>query len=209
MLPIRLWLRRAPAHAAAIVLPDATTLSFGELARLSGLSGVQPLRGEAGTLARGLIDAAVGGGTALPLPPDLAPAEQARLLARAQAAAHPRLALIIATSGSSGAPKAVRLPWRALTAAARLGARAFDLRPGDAWLVCLPLYFIGGAAILYRCLRAGATAVVQEGFQVEAVARALHEQQITHVSLVPAMLARLLDAAVLPGPTLRCALVGG
>jgi O-succinylbenzoic acid--CoA ligase len=139
----------------------------------------------------------------------LPPAQREPLLALAATAAHPHLALIIATSGSTGLPKGVRLPWRALAAAARIGGKALDLRPGDAWLICLPLYFVGGAVILYRCLRAGATAVVHEGFDVNAVARDLAARRITHVSLVPAVLARLLDAAVPPGPTLKCVLVGG
>lgn len=209
MLPIRPWLRRADPRAAALVLPDGAPLSYGDLAGMAGRAGLQALEGDAATLARGIIDAALGGGTALPLPPGLDPAARRALVDSARRAARPALALIVATSGSTGLPKGVRLPWRAVAAAARMSARGLDLRAGDAWLACLPLHHVGGALIPYRCLRAGATAVVHEGFDVAAVARDLAARRVTHVSLVPPMLAQLLDAAVPPGPTLRCALVGG
>ncbi len=209
MLPLRAWLARAAPDAPALILPDGGALSFGRLAGMAGRGGLQPLEGDAAALAQGLVAAALGGGTALPLPAGLDPAQQRRLIELAGRAAAPALALIIATSGSSGAPRGVRLPWRAVAAAARLSARALDLRRGDAWLACLPLFHVGGAMILYRCLRAGATAVVHEGFSVEAVARDLAARRISHLSLVPPMLARLLDAGVAPAPHLRCVLVGG
>jgi O-succinylbenzoic acid--CoA ligase len=211
MLPIHAWLRRADPRAPALVLPDAAALSFGDLAGMAGRAGLRVLEGDAATgdMARGMVEAARGGGTALLLPPGLDPAAHDALVDSARRAAHPALALIVATSGSTGLPKGVRLPWRAVAAAARMSARGLDLRAGDAWLACLPLHHVGGALILYRCLRAGATAVVHEGFAVDAVARDLAARRVTHVSLVPPMLAALLDAAVPPGPTLRCALVGG
>jgi O-succinylbenzoic acid--CoA ligase len=209
MLPIHAWLRRADPHAIALALPAAAPLTFGDLADMPGRPGLQPLEGGAATLAHGLAATALGGGTALPLPPGLTDAHRRQLLELATAAASPQLALIVATSGSTGQPKGVKLPWRAVAAASRISARALDLRPGDAWLACLPLYHVGGALILCRCLRARATAVVHEGFDVGTVANELAAGRVTHISLVPAMLAQLLDAAVPPGPTLRCALVGG
>jgi o-succinylbenzoate---CoA ligase len=209
MLPIRYWLNRARPDAPALVLPDGKALSFVNLAALAGRSGLHVLEGVTDTVARGMVETALGGGTAFPLPPGLDPAQRQHLLDLAESAAQPALALIIATSGSSGTPKGVRLRWRAVAAASRMSARALDLRSGDSWLACLPLHHVGGAMILYRCLRAGATAVVHEGFDVEAVARDLAVQRITHLSLVPPMLVQLLDAAASPAPTLRCVLVGG
>lgn len=202
------WLRRAEPDAAALILPDRSA-SYAELLALPGRAGLQALDGDAAALALGLATSALGGGTAFPLPPGLAAAQRERLLALAAAAASPKLALIIATSGSAGTPKGVRLPWRAVAAAGRMSARALELRAGDAWLACLPLYHVGGAMIVYRCLRTGATAVVHDGFDQDAVGRDLACRRITHLSLVPPMLARLLDAGVRPAPTLRCVLVGG
>lgn len=205
----RHWLSRADPALPALILPDGSALTFRELMRREGRPGLQVLAGDAQAIASGLIDCALGSGTALPLPPGLPSATRDELVARARQVASPQHALIVTTSGSTGAPKGVRLTWRAVAAAARIGARGLDLRPGDAWLACLPLYFVGGAMILYRTLRAGATAVVHAGFDVDAVARALVGQRITHLSLVPAMLAQLLDRAVPPAPSLRCVLVGG
>lgn len=202
------WLRRADPGADALVLPDRS-LRYAELLARPSRAGLQVLTGDAGTLALGLVETALGGGTALPLPPGLIYTQRTQLLALAAAAASPALALIIATSGSEGAPKGVRLPWRAVAAASRMSARALGLRAGDAWLACLPLHHVGGAMIVYRCLRAGATAVVHEGFDAAAVGRDLAQRAITHLSLVPPMLARLLDGGTSPPPTLRCVLVGG
>lgn len=202
------WFRRADPDSLALVLPDRN-LRYREAFALPGRSGLVATEGRAALQALDFLAAGLGGGTVFPLPPGLAPEHRQRLLALAEAAAAPRLALIIATSGSEGAPKGVRLPWRAVAAAARLGAAALDLKPGDAWLACLPLHHVGGAMILHRCWRAGATAVVHEGFDAQAVLRDLRDRRISHVSLVPAMLARLLEAGEPPPLTLRVALVGG
>jgi O-succinylbenzoic acid--CoA ligase len=120
------------------------------------------------------------------------------------------IALMVATSGSSGEPKAVMLTARALAAAARASQARTPLGPGDRWLACLPLFHIGGYAILARCALAGAEAVLHAGFDAERVWHAIQHEGITHVSLVPTMLARLLEiATVPPAPSLRHVLVGG
>lgn len=123
-------------------------------------------------------------------------------------------ALVIATSGSEGDPKGVVLSHGNLAAAAAASSQRLPLGPGDTWLACLPLHHVGGQSILTRCAQAGATARVLDAFSVEAVADALaggsHSPTapITHLSLVPAMLDRLLAAGVAPGP-LRHVLIGG
>lgn len=120
------------------------------------------------------------------------------------------IALLIATSGSSGHPRAVMLTAGNLHASARAAATRTPLLAGDRWLGCLPLFHIGGYAILVRCALAGAEAVLLDGFDAQQVADTLHVSHITHLSLVPAMLAQLLE--VIPGrppPSLRHLLVGG
>jgi O-succinylbenzoic acid--CoA ligase len=114
---------------------------------------------------------------------------------------------VVFTSGTSGGAKPVVLTganhlWSAVASAARLGAH-----DDDRWLACLPLWHVGGLAIVLRAVIHGATVVVQSGFDVDAVARALAERRITMLSLVPTALGRLLD--VRPPTTLRCALIGG
>lgn len=120
------------------------------------------------------------------------------------------IALLIATSGSSGTPRAVMLTAGNLTAAARAAATRTPLRPGDRWLACLPLFHIGGFSILTRCALAGAEAVLLPGFAAARVWQTLRTARITHLSLVPTMLAQLLDyCAEAPPATLRHVLVGG
>jgi O-succinylbenzoic acid--CoA ligase len=117
--------------------------------------------------------------------------------------------LLIATSGSSGRPKVVCLGNAQLDHAADAANQRLDLRAGDCWLHCLPLYHIGGQAILWRCARAAASLRLHEGFALNALADDLARRSITHLSLVPTMLARLIDAGVPPPASLRVALIGG
>ncbi len=120
------------------------------------------------------------------------------------------LALVIETSGSSGAPKAAMLSQGAVLASAMQVNARLALRPGDLWLCCLPRHHIGGLAIAYRCALAGATLVLHPGFDATAVAADLVRRRVTHLSLVPPMLARLLHHLYDgPPPALRVALVGG
>jgi O-succinylbenzoic acid--CoA ligase len=96
--------------------------------------------------------------------------------------------------------------WSAVGSAFRLGTD-----PQDRWLLCMPLYHVGGMAIVLRCCLYGTTVILQERFDPVAVNQALDTQGVTLVSLVPTMLHRLLEARgerPLPA-TLRCILVGG
>ncbi len=120
----------------------------------------------------------------------------------------PEVELIIATSGSSGEPKGVMLSPANLRAATQASAARLPLAPGDAWLACLPLYHIGGMAILHRCAVGGAAVVLQQGFDAARVMENLARYAVTHLSLVPPMLERLVEAGP-PPPQLKATLVGG
>lgn len=121
----------------------------------------------------------------------------------------PATALIISTSGSEGQPRAVLLGETQLDAAAAAANACLNLAVGDLWLNCLPLYHIGGQSILWRCARAGAGILLHEGFSADMLTRDLAAYLVTHISLVPAMLARLLDLCPAPPPSLRAVLIGG
>lgn len=121
----------------------------------------------------------------------------------------PDSALIISTSGSEGEPKAVVLSNSHLAAAASASNERLPLVPGDLWLDCLPLYHIGGLSILWRCAEAGATVLLHDGFDAAVVAADMERRAITHSSLVPTMLARLLEIGCTPAPSLRHAIIGG
>ena len=121
----------------------------------------------------------------------------------------PGIVLVIATSGSEGKPRRVMLSDANLDAAAGASNHHLPLLPGDLWLDCLPLHHIGGLSILWRCTRAGAGVLLHEGFAAETVAASLARHPVTHLSLVPAMLARLLDCGARPPGSLRHVVVGG
>ena len=118
-------------------------------------------------------------------------------------------ALIISTSGSEGSPRAVVLGKQQMDVAAELANQTLNLRSGDLWLNCLPLFHIGGQSILWRCAKAGAGVFVSDGFAIDQVVKALLGQPVTHISLVPAMLANLLERNFKPPASLRVALIGG
>ncbi len=117
-----------------------------------------------------------------------------------------RLQGLLFTSGTSGLPKAARLTfanhfWNALGSAARLG-----MLPGDRWLSCLPLYHVGGLAVLFRSCLAGSCVELHEGFDLQAVAES---EAYTLISLVPTLLHRLLEAGARFPERLRLVLLGG
>jgi o-succinylbenzoate---CoA ligase len=102
-------------------------------------------------------------------------------------------ALVLFTSGTSGRPKGALLTLGNLRASAEGSMSLLGSDPADRWLCCMPLFHIGGLSILIRSALAGTSVVLHSGFDAQAVDRALDEDGITRVSLVAAMLSRLLE----------------
>lgn len=101
-------------------------------------------------------------------------------------------ALVLRTSGTSGRPKGAVLGLDNLIASAEGAAALLGSASSDRWLLCMPLFHIGGLAILIRAARVGASVVLHARFDEVHVARALDEEGITRVSFVAAMLERVL-----------------
>lgn len=117
---------------------------------------------------------------------------------------------IIYTSGTTGRPKGAMLTYANYFASAAASAYNIGVDANDRWLACMPLFHVGGLSILLRSAIYGTTAVIHPGFDETAVNRALREDGITLLSVVPAMLRRMLDADTEPYPsTVRAVLVGG
>jgi O-succinylbenzoic acid--CoA ligase len=116
--------------------------------------------------------------------------------------------LLIATSGSTGEPKNVMLSEANLEASVQASRKLIPLGPGAVWLACLPLQHIGGIIIIYRCAEAGAAVLLHRGFDAAQVMTDMERHAVTHISLVPAMLARLLESGP-PPARLKYALIGG
>ena len=116
---------------------------------------------------------------------------------------------VIYTSGTTGRPTAISLTHRNHTASALASAWNLGVDPDDRWLCVLPLFHVGGLAILLRSAIYGTTAVVHDGFDVERVKDAFERGEVTLASLVPTMLRRLVEAGLESAPALRAVLLGG
>jgi O-succinylbenzoic acid--CoA ligase len=116
------------------------------------------------------------------------------------------VAAVVATSGTVDAPKVVELGADAVRWSALATSAALEAGPGDRWLCCLPVHGVAGLAVVARAWHTGLPVEVQERFDPVAVARAAG--RATLVSLVPAMLRRLLAAGDEPA-RFRRVLLGG
>ena len=119
------------------------------------------------------------------------------------------LQAIVFTSGTSGQPKGAMLTfanhfWSATASSYRLG-----IDPADRWLSVLPLYHVGGLAVVWRSCLYGTAVVLHHGFHLDAINHSLDSQQITLISLVPTMLYRLLQSRSHWPDSLRLILLGG
>ncbi len=117
-------------------------------------------------------------------------------------------AIVVHTSGTTGGPRPVALSygnwlWSALGSGVALG-----VDPHERWLCPLPLSHVGGLSILLRSAIYATTTILHERFDAEAAADEVASRS-TLVSIVPTMLARMLDAGLHEPRTLRAALVGG
>ncbi len=154
-----------------------------------------------------LLPAALAGdGPALAVAPDgddgVSAAARAAVLPDDAMTVDADVAVIVATSGSTGSPRGVLLPGPALLAS----ARATEERLGGpaAWSLCLPVTSVGGLMVLVRSLVAGTEPEVlasiggAEPFSPAAFAAAtwrLDPSVPAVTSVVPAQAARLLDDA--------------
>ncbi|MEZ4516495.1 MAG: o-succinylbenzoate--CoA ligase [Chloroflexota bacterium] len=117
---------------------------------------------------------------------------------------------IVFTSGTTGRPKGAMLTYanhfyNAVGSAFRLG-----ILPSDQWLVCMPLYHVGGMAIILRACLYGIAVILHDGFSPERVSSDLERLPISIVSLVPTMLFRLLPISQPERwKSLRFVLLGG
>lgn len=112
-------------------------------------------------------------------------------------------AAVIATSGTTGQPKAVIHTHSGIEASAYATSKALAVDPdSDRWLGCLPLAHIGGLAVVMRSLVTGTQVEVHDGFEPQAVIDAAR-RGATLVSLVTRALAQIDPAAF------RRILIGG
>jgi len=103
-------------------------------------------------------------------------------------------ALVVATSGSSGGPKAVIHTHHSLRAALDAGADRLALRGDEHWLLCIPVAHVGGFLLVARHIINSSPLTVHERFDPAAAERAARDGA-THVSLVATALQRIDPSA--------------
>lgn len=112
--------------------------------------------------------------------------------------------VLVATSGSSGTPRLVELSLAALVSSAERGAVAVPFGPRDTWHASLAPHHVGGLMLHVRA------AVLGGAVRHAPLPRQWADLEgCTHVSLVAAQLARLLDDPADPPHTLKAVMLGG
>ncbi|TAK86191.1 MAG: long-chain fatty acid--CoA ligase [Betaproteobacteria bacterium] len=102
--------------------------------------------------------------------------------------------LLCYTSGSTGAPKGVVLPQRALFWNAVNSTHMHDLTSADRILTTLPLFHVGGLNILTTpALHAGASVTLHPRFDPKAALETIERERITLTVLVPAQLTAMME----------------
>lgn len=96
------------------------------------------------------------------------------------------VALVVATSGSTGMAKGVELSHTALQASVAAGLRRLGAQPGERWGLALPTHHIAGVSVHLRAAALGTEAVVATD------TAGVGHLDVEHVALVPAQLDRLL-----------------
>jgi O-succinylbenzoic acid--CoA ligase len=220
-------------HAAASDAGDTVALhteersySYAQLAQLTA----QRMAALAPMLRPGAVHPVLGSNTletlltlyallelqipALLLHPRLTAAEQAverEATAHAAATLPADAAAVLYTSGTTGRPRGAVLTRAALLASAQASAGNLGWQPDDCWLLAMPVARVGGLSIVTRCLAARRTVALAPAFDASLLPQWVERWRVTQLSLVPTMLAMVLDAHPewTAPPFLRVALIGG
>jgi len=122
-------------------------------------------------------------------------------------------AILLFTSGTTGAPKAAVLRQKHLVSYVLGTVEFMGADENDASLNCVPPYHIAGMAAIASAVYSGRRVVQMPSFSAETWLDTARQQGITHAFVVPTMLARIIEA--LEGetdagiPSLRALSYGG
>ncbi len=99
-------------------------------------------------------------------------------------------AIVLFTSGTTGLPKPVPVPWDTLTA--RLAPYSVETEPGMRML-CLPIHHVGGLLGAMVSILGGHSLVIQPKFEAGDWLRLVEAHKVQMLFIVPTMLARIVD----------------
>lgn len=119
--------------------------------------------------------------------------------------------VVVWTSGTSGHPRGILLSGEGFQANARGTAERLDLGPDDRWLLSLNHAHVGGLALVMRAAELGSALVPFARFDAREFLEVVRRLEVTHASLVPTHLHRVLELlGDERAPTsLRAVLIGG
>ena len=103
------------------------------------------------------------------------------------------IVLSLPTSGSQQQAKIALISQHNIIAHCQSFTRIIAMDQHSVWLNCMPLHHIAGIMIVYRCWYAKAAIIIHDEFNEKKIWHELQRGQISHISLVPRMLLRLLD----------------
>jgi acyl-CoA synthetase (AMP-forming)/AMP-acid ligase II len=104
------------------------------------------------------------------------------------------VAVLLFTSGTTGAPKAALLRHRHLVSYVVGTVEFASAGEEEATLVSLPPYHVAGVAAILSSVYAGRRIVQLPSFSPEAWIEAARSERVTHAFVVPTMLARIVDS---------------
>ena len=122
-------------------------------------------------------------------------------------------AILLFTSGTTGAPKAAVLRQKHLVSYVLGSVEFMGADENDASLTCVPPYHIAGMAGIVSAVYSGRRVVQMPSFTAESWIETARREKVSHAMVVPTMLARIVD--VLEGetdaglPELRALAYGG
>ena len=102
-------------------------------------------------------------------------------------------ALAIATSGTQAKAKIAMISRQNIISHCQSFTKIISIDTSSVWLNCMPLNHIAGVMIVYRCWFNNASMVLHDDFDVKKVWHDMHHFSVSHLSLVPRMLSRLLE----------------
>lgn len=119
------------------------------------------------------------------------------------------IASIMFTSGTTGPQKAVPQTFTNHRASAEGCFTHLGFDTHTCWLTVLPIYHISGLSIVLRSVRYGFTLYLMDKFDEQRILDAVAFKGITHMSLVPLTLKRLMRAGLTEPYQLEKILLGG
>ena len=119
------------------------------------------------------------------------------------------IASIMFTSGTTGPQKAVPQTFANHRASAEGCFTHLGFDTTTRWLTVLPIYHISGLSIVLRSVRYGFTLYLMDQFDEQRILDAVTFKGITHMSLVPLTLKRLMRAGLTKPYQLEKILLGG